>query len=142
MQTIIILLIFTRIYEFVNYRSITRISQDMRKFMESKQGDPDLTMTSLTEQMPHYFLLALLSDILYLCFCVYLMFSEATWTPGVLLLLIASIESYASFEKVTGTCYEAKDGYTYPALWWRYATSGSSLFILTRLLEFEKLLAQ
>jgi len=142
MQTILILLIFTRLYEFINYRSIARISQDMRQFMESKQDDPDLTMTGLTEQMPHYFLLALLCDILYLCFCVYLMFSEETWTPGVFLLLIASIESYASYESIAGTCYKDKDGYTYPALWWRYVTSGSSLFILTRLLEFEKLLAQ
>jgi len=142
MQTITILLIFSRIYEFVNYRSISRISQEMRKFMEAKQEDPDLNMTSLTEQMPPYFLAALISDVVYLCFCIYLMFSDTTWTPGVLLLLIATVESYASYEKVSGTCYEAKDGYTYPTLWWRYATSGSSLFILTRLLELEKLLEQ
>lgn len=142
MQTFLILLIFSRLYEFFNYRSIARLAQDMRKFMESKQDDPDLDMTNLTEQMPHYFLIALASDLLYLCFCIYLMFSEDTWTPGILLLLIASLESYSSFEKIPGTCYEAKDGYTYPALWWRYMTVGSSLFILTRLLEVEKLLAQ
>ena len=142
MQTFLILLIFSRLYEFFNYRSIARLAQDMRKFMESKQDDPDLDMTNLTEQMPHYFLIALASDLLYLCFCIYLMFSEDTWTPGVLLLLIASLESYSTFEKIPGTCYEAKDGYTYPALWWRYMTVGSSLFILTRLLEVEKLLAQ
>lgn len=142
MQTFLILLIFSRLYEFFNYRSIARLAQDMRKFMESKQDDPDLDMTNLTEQMPHYFLIALASDLLYLCFCIYLMFSEDTWTPGVLLLLIASLESYSTFEKIPGTCYEAKDGYTYPALWWRYMTVGSSLFILTRLLEVEKILAQ
>ena len=109
---------------------------------QQHEEDAGLTMTGLTEKIPHYMLLALASDAANLCFCIYLLMQPNTWTPGVLLLLIASLESCAAYYDIDGTNYQEEDGYSYPTLWWRYATSGASLFILTRLLELEKLIEQ
>lgn len=142
MQIILTFFIFVRLYDFMNYRSIARLSQDLSKIVEQHRNNPEQITIFATEHSPTYFVFNLLSDILYLCFCTYLMFNEETWTPGILLLIIAALESYALYAKVEGTCFLAKDKYYYPSLWWRYVTSGSSLFILTRLLQVERLLGQ
>lgn len=140
MQIVLTILIFTRLYDFMNYRAIARLSQDMTKAMEMHQQNPRQTAMYLSERSPSYFMFSLIGDILYLLVCVYLMFHEDTWTPGVLLLIIAALESYALYAKVEGTCFQAEDNYFYPCIWWRYACTGSTLFILTRLLQLERLL--
>lgn len=139
MQTLLVLFIFLRLYAFMNYRSLAKLTQDIQKAAEEMQSESGNPLIFVTDHSPTYFLICLLCDIAYLCFCIYLMFNSETWTPGILLLIIASLESYASFNHVEGTCFLAKDGYYYSSLWWRYACTASSLFILTRLLQLEKL---
>lgn len=141
MQTLIILFIFTRLYDFMNFRSLARMSQNMTKALENHKENPKSTTVFVIDKNPAFFLFSFLADILFLFFCVYLMFDNNTWTPGTLLLIISALESYAIYAKIDGTCYKDEtDNYYYPSVWWRYITTGSSLFILTRLLELEKMI--
>lgn len=142
MQIFTTFFIFVRLFDFMNYRSIARLSQELKKAAEIYNGNPDKTTVIFMQNLPTFFMFNLLSDILYLFYCLYLMFNDDTWTPGVLLLIIAALESYAFYAKVDGTCFKDKDNYFYPTLWWRYLCTGSSIFILTRLLQIEKLLEE
>ena len=140
MQTFIIFFIFMQLYAFMNYRGIAKMTQDLKKTVEQHQRDPEAPIIFATSHSPNFFVTMLLTDIAYMIFCVVLMFNEETWTPGMLLMIIAALESYANYNHVDGTCYLAEDGYYYPSLWWRYACSASTIFILTRLLQLERLL--
>lgn len=139
MQTLLVIFIFARLYAFMNYRSIAKLTQDMQRAVDGFQDGSEKPILFITDHSPTYFLVCLLCDVAYLFYCIYLMFSPETWTPGMLLLIIAALESYANYSHIDGTCFLDKDGYYYPSLWWRYACAASSLFILTRLLQLEKL---
>ncbi|MCQ2564946.1 MAG: hypothetical protein MJ152_03735, partial [Clostridia bacterium] len=100
MQIFTIFFIFVRLFDFMNYRSIARLSQELKKAAEIYNGNPDKTTVIFMQNLPTFFMFNLLSDILYLFYCLYLMFNDDTWTPGVMLLIIAALESYAFYAKV------------------------------------------
>lgn len=140
MQTFTIFFIFIQLYDFMNYRAIAKMTQDMKKTVDDHQKNPHGPIIFATSSSPNFFVMTLLTDLAFMVYCIVLMFDNSTWTPGILLMIIAALESYAAYNRVEGTCYLAKDGYYYPSLWWRYACSASTIFILTRLLQLERLL--
>lgn len=119
----------------MNYQTLARFTQDLNRLLEEHRGNPHGATIFLIDKSPLFFILNFAGDIMYLLFCIYLMFHDTTWTPGVLLLAIATLESYALYGRIDGTFFIAKDGYAYPRLWWRYFCCGSTIFILTQLLQ-------
>lgn len=81
------------------------------------------------------FIVYFICDVLFLLYCIWLMFYEATWTQGFLLLLIAAMESIAVHARISGTFTVDAQGFVYPRTWFRYLTFGETMFILLKLFE-------
>jgi hypothetical protein len=120
---------------FIHSARIYFILQGFTKFMEERRKHPEAKSVLVIEGSVALLVAYFFSDILYLFYSMWLMLHDATWTQGVLLLIIAALESCAVHLKISGAYTEDKNGFLYPASWLRSLTFAESMFILLRLFE-------
>lgn len=87
----------------------------------------------LIDRIALFFIVQLLLHLVFLVYCVYLMFSDR-WQPGCMLLLLASIEAYAVRMRIDGVTTKSSHGFIYPTPLFKYFISTLTIFILLHLL--------
>lgn len=101
-----------------------------RRLKKEKAKEGKSTLLLPMTPMAICCVLYLLSDFVFLFYCILLMFYDATWQLACILLLIAALSSYAIHGRISGT-YERLDRHTiYPKFWFRQLMSGVTLIIL------------
>lgn len=117
---------------FFNYKEVHKFQENLKRYLDEKNNANVL----LTSQLPPTLcIFLLLSDILYVAYCVFLMLHPITKTPGTQLLLIDTLYTAAVYFHIKWASFQDIQGYTYPAIWLRYLAFGASFFILINLYE-------
>lgn len=74
-----------------------------------------------------------LGHIVFMLYCVFLIFSP-TWQPGCMLLLLSSLESYGVKAQIPGAFQRAEQGFVYPSILLKYTVSVLSIYVLLNLM--------
>lgn len=135
MNLLPLLFIFVKMFYFINARELAYFIQNFALLLESRRRNPGKKHVVLIDRGAFIFICYFLADIFFLFYCIYLMSDMATWSPGCLLLIISAMESYAVHYKVAGAYEQDPSGYVYPKIWFKYAMSGMSMFILLKLFQ-------
>lgn len=133
MKYVALFFIMIKIFYFFNYRIIHQYQENLMRYVEADEADSG--KFSFTGLYPSVILGFLLSDILFLAYCIFLMFNPVTKTPGILLLSIDTLHTAAVHYRIKGACYMDTNGYTYPTIWFRYLSFGATIYILFNLYE-------
>lgn len=133
MQILTLFFLLVQFYNLLNNRRIYYILQKIIGLIQEQQQNPEVQKVVLVNASSLTFLFYMVSDLLYLLFCFWLLFTDAYWQQGGILFLLTSLETYAFHARVAYTFDEAENGYIYPKIWLRCLFSGFSIYILTRL---------
>lgn len=120
-----------KIFYFFNYRVIHKFQENLKRYLD--EDDKNAARLMLSGLPPQICIGFLLADILFLAYCVYLMLSPQSKTPGILLLTIDTLETAAVYFRIKWASTIDNQGYTYPSLWLRYLAFGATVFILINL---------
>ena len=130
MKYLPLIFIAAKIFYFFNYRIIHRFETKLHQH----SSDTPMSELFLSPLEKKFLLMYLTSDILFLAYCIFLMFNPQTWTPAFLLITIDCILTGSCFFKINGACsVDSRDGTVYPAIWLRYLCFGASIYILLNL---------
>lgn len=133
MKYVALFFIMLKIFYFFNYRIIHQYQENLMRYANSDEDNSKgLSFAGL---YPSVILAFLLSDLLFLAYCIFLMFDSITKTPGILLLSIDTLQTAAVHFRIKGASYIDTRGYTYPTIWFRYLTFGATIYILFNLFE-------
>lgn len=135
MNIIALFFLIVKIYHFINARKIAYFIQRFSKLMEEHSNMPERKQIIILNMNASSFIVYLIGDLLFLLYCMWLMFHDATWTPGFLLLIIAALEPLAVHARISGTYEQDSEGFVYPRAWFRYLSFAESMFILLHLFE-------
>lgn len=135
MNSIALFFICVRMFHFIHAQRIFCFLQSFSRMLEERRQHPERKQIILMDSTASIFIVYFICDVLFLLYCIWLMFYEATWTQGFLLLLIAAMESIAVHARISGTFTVDAQGFVYPRTWFRYLTFGETMFILLKLFE-------
>lgn len=135
MNLLPLLFIFVKLFYFINARELSYFIQNFALLIQSRRRNPDKKQVVLIDGGAFIFVTYFIADILFLFYCIWLMADMATWSPGCLLLIISAMESYAVHYKVSGAYERDPLGFVYPKMWFKYAMTGMSMFILLKLFQ-------
>ena len=133
MKFIPLFFLCVKIFSFMNSGPIYYFLGNIKGIMKDKLDNPQLKQVIYVDKSARIFLIYMALNILFLCYCVYLMFTPATWNEGCLLLFISAWESFAVQGKIDGACFTDQHGIVYPRIWVRYLCCGSTFYILLQL---------
>ena len=130
MKYLPLIFIAVKIFYFFNYRIIHRFESKLHQHTT----ETPLTELFLSPLEKKFLLMYLTIDILFLAYCIFLMFNPSTWTPAFLLINIDCILTASCYFKIQGACFiDPQDGTIYPSVWLRYLCFGASVYILFNL---------
>lgn len=135
MNLLPLLFIFVKLFYFINARELSYFIQNFALLLQSRRRNPNKKHVVLIDQGAFIFIFYFAADIMFLFYCIWLMADTATWSPGCLLLIISAMESYAVHYKIDGTYERDPMGFLYPKMWFKYAMTGMSMFILLKLFQ-------
>lgn len=135
MNFIVIFFIFVRIFHFLYAHRIAYLMQKISEIIDNRRNNPQQKQIVVIDFSVSVFIIYAVLDILFLFYCVWLMFEDTTWTPGFLLLIVASIESLAVHARISGTYFMDHQGFVYPRTWFRLLTFIESILLLLKLIK-------
>lgn len=135
MNVIPLFFITIKMFALMNTRRVAFFIQNIVTMLQSMGKSSGKKQFVLVNQSAMIFIFYMIADILFLFYCLWLMCSDDTWTPGCMLLIISAMESYAMHVRIDGTYTADPLGFVYPRLWFKYLMNGQSLFILLKLLH-------
>ncbi|MCD7974215.1 MAG: hypothetical protein LUF25_00080 [Phascolarctobacterium sp.] len=135
MNVIPLFFITIKMFALMNTRQVAFSIQNIVTMLQSMGKSSGKKQFVLVNQSAMIFIFYMIADILFLFYCLWLMCSDDTWTPGCMLLIISAMESYAMHVRIDGTYTADPLGFVYPRLWFKYLMNGQSLFILLKLLH-------
>ncbi len=135
MNVIPLFFITIKMFALMNTRQVAFFIQNLATMLQSMGKSSGKKQFVLINQSAMIFIFYMIADILFLFYCLWLMCSDDTWTPGCMLLIISAMESYAMHVRIDGTYTADPLGFVYPRLWFKYLMNGQSLFILLKLLH-------
>lgn len=135
MNFIALFFICIKMYSFIYARELTYFIQSFSLMLQTRRKNPKIRQVLIVDKSSMFFAFYFLADILYMFYCIWLMFDDATWQPGCMLLIISAMESYAMHTRIAGTYKIDRLGFTYPQVWFKYVMSGMTLFILLNLFQ-------
>lgn len=135
MNFLALFFICIKMYAFLNTRELAYFIHNFSLMLQARRRNPKIKQVVIMDKGSMFMAFYFLADILFLVFCIILMFDDATWQPGCLLLIISAMESYAMHSHISGTYVIDKLGFTYPQIWFKYLMSGQTLYILLNLFQ-------
>ena len=133
MKLIPLFFLCVQMFAFMNSRAIYYFIGNLRNIMKDKMENPQLKQVVYVDKSASTFIIYLVLSILYLFYCIFLMFDPLTKTQGCMLLLLSAWESSAVQGKISGASITTPQGITYPRVWVRYVTCGTTIYILLKL---------
>ncbi|MEG0831145.1 MAG: hypothetical protein RSE47_00865 [Acidaminococcaceae bacterium] len=125
-----VLFIFLEILSLVFYKRFYFFVYSFAAMLEKTAGKVRVIKF---DSLGLFFIGYYLFHLLFLFYCVYLMF-QPKWEPGCMLLLLATAESYAVKAEIKGLYRQAANGCKYPKLIFKFFISSLTIFILLNLL--------
>lgn len=135
MNFLALFFICVKMYSFINTRELAYFIYNFSLMLQARRRNPKVRQVIIIDKGSMQLIFYFAADILFLLYCIWLMFDDATWEPGCLLLIISALESYAIHAHISGTYIIDKLGFTYPKLWFKYLMSGQTMFILLNLFQ-------
>ncbi len=133
MKFIPLFFLCVKMFAFINSMAIYYFIGNIRSILQDKKANPQMKQVIYVDKSARSFLLYILLNILFLFYCIYLMFDPLTWNEGCLLLFIAAWESFAVQARIDGACIVSPRGFVYPCIWVRYLCCGCTFYILLQL---------
>lgn len=124
-----------RMFHFIHADRLSFLMQSLKRAVAARKEHPEKRQVIIVDGSSSIFVLYLVLDFFFMLYCIWLMFFPETWTPGFLLLIIATMEPTAISSRISGTYNVDESGFVYPRTWFRYLTFGESMYILLRLFE-------
>lgn len=100
MNSIALFFICVRMFHFIHAQRIFYFLQAFARMREEKRKHPERRQVILMDSTASIFIVYFICDVLFLLYCIWLMFHDATWIQGFLLLLIAAMESIAVHARI------------------------------------------
>ena len=133
MKFIPLFFLCVKMFSFMNSQAIYYFIGNIRNIMKDKIANPQLKQVVYVDKSARIFVLYMLLNLLFLFYCIYLMFTPATWNEGCLLLFLSAWESFAVQARIDGACIITDQGLVYPRIWVRYLCCGATFYILLQL---------
>lgn len=133
MRWITLFFISMQFFYMFNTRELYFLMDSYIKLAQENRQNPEHKKALVINSSTLFFLIYMVSDFLYLIFCMYLLSSDTYWQQGGMLLLISALEAYAFHARVDHTYIDDPQGFSYPNSLCSCIFAGASLFILTRL---------
>ena len=133
MKFIPLFFLCVKMFSFMNSTAIYYFIGNIRNILNDKKANPQLKQVVYVDKSARVFVLYIILNVLFLAYCIYLMFNPLTWNEGCLLLFLSACESFAVQARIPGACQVSAQGFAYPRLWVRYLCCGSTFYILLQL---------
>ena len=133
MKFIPLFFLCVQMYSFINSRAIYYFAGHIHNILKDKKANPHIKQVIYVDKSAHSLIVYMFFNILFLFYCVYLMFDPHTWNEGCLLLFIPAWEAFAVQGRIDGACFTDASGIVYPRVWVRYLCCGASFYILLKL---------
>lgn len=135
MNFIPLFFICVKMFYFIHARQLAFFLQNVKKLLQERRKNPQQKHVVIVDGSSMLFTIYFICDVLFMFYCIWLMFDDATWASGCMLLIISAMESFAMKARISGTYKIDKNGYLFPRMWFRYLMFGQSMFILLKLFE-------